>query len=176
MLLPFLLTTSYSSGANGVDNLFCFSCFSITLSPGTRSEYSACLFFSACNLAFAFISPSLSCTSLRTWSSWNSGNLVRIFLPNRSSAGLTRVVVLGVDLYAIKYLWTSSFHCLPQRVQSASFSKEIGPAFPPHHLFGDIKAWSCCARCHILPNIFRTSLKQTAAHCHWLLIVVNRES
>ena len=113
MLLPFLLTMSYSSGANGVDNLFCFSCFSNTLSLGTRSEYSACLFFSAYNLAFAFISPSLSCTSLGARSSRNSGKLVRIFLPNRSSAGLTRVVVLGVDLYAIKYLQTSSFHCLP---------------------------------------------------------------
>ena len=109
MLLPFLLTTSYSSGANGVDNLFCFSCFSNTLSPGTRSEYSACLFFSAYNLAFAFISPSLSCTSIRTWSSWNSGNLVWTFFPNRSSAGLTRVVVLVVDLYAIKYYFVNFF-------------------------------------------------------------------
>ena len=53
MLLPFLLTTSYSSGGNGVDNLFCRSCFNRTLSPGTRSEYSACLFSSAYNLAFA---------------------------------------------------------------------------------------------------------------------------
>ena len=36
-------------------------------------------------------------------------------LLNRStgSAGLTPVVVWGVDLYAIRYLRTSSFHCLP---------------------------------------------------------------
>ena len=64
------------------------ACFSSTLLPGTRSEYSACLFLSAYNLAFTFISPSQSCTSLTTRSSWNSGNLVRIFLPNRSSSGL----------------------------------------------------------------------------------------
>ena len=102
-LLPFLLTTSYGYGANGVDSLFCFSCLISTLLPGTRSEYLASLFPSAYNLAFTFISPSLSlsCTSLTTRSSWNSANLVRIFFPKRSSAGLTPVVVWGVDLYAI---------------------------------------------------------------------------
>lgn len=61
------------------------------------------------NLPLRLLSP----PPLSKRSSWNSGKLVRLFLPNRSSAGLTRVVVLGVDLYAIKYLRMSSFHCLP---------------------------------------------------------------
>ena len=61
------------------------------------------------NLSLRLLSP----PPLSKRSSWNSGKLVRLFLPNRSSAGLTRVVVLGVDLYAIRYLRMSSFHCLP---------------------------------------------------------------
>ena len=169
-LLPFLPTTSYGSGANGVDSLFCFSCFSTTLLPGTRSEYSACLFLSAYNLAFTFISPSLSCTSLTTRSSWNSGNLVRIFLPNRSSAGLTPVVVWGVDLYAIKYLRTSFFLCFPLACTICNLFKRVGSAFPLRHLLGAIMIWFSCVWYHSIPSIFQT------AHCQWLLIVVNHES
>ena len=64
----------------------------------------------------------------------------------------------------------------PRLARSASFSKEIASAFPLRHLLGTIVAWSSCARYHSPPNIFRTHLKQTVAHCHWLLTVVNYES
>ena len=164
-LLPFLLTTSYGSGANGVDSLFCFSCFSSTLLPGTRSEYSAFLFLSAYYLAFTFIYPSLSCTLLTTRSSWNSGNLVRIFLPNRSSAELTPVVVRGVDLYAIKYLWTSFFHCFPLACTICNLFKRVDSALPFRHLLGAIliMVWFSCVWYHSLPNIFQMA----HCHCYW---------
>ena len=61
----------------------------------------------------------------------------------------------------------------PQLVQSAFFLRESGSAFPPIHLLGAIMAWSFCVQYHSLPNTSQTHLKQTADHCHWLLIVVN---
>ena len=148
---------------------FALYCFSSTLLPGTRSEYSACLFLSAYNLAFTFISPSLSCSSLTPWSSWNSGNLVRIFLPNRSSAGLTLVVVWGVDLYAIKYLRTSFFHCFPLACTICNLFKSCFclPTSP--------FAWGHNGMVFVC-SIPQPSKIFQMAHCHWLLIVVNHES
>ena len=87
-------------------------CFTSTLSPGPISDSLAFLFLSAYTFAFAFIPLSLSRTSLAITSSLNSGSFVRIFLPN-NSAGLTPVVVCGVDLYATKYLRNSSFQSFP---------------------------------------------------------------
>ena len=99
-------------------------------------------------------------------------------LLNRStgSAGLTPVVVWGIDLYAIRYLRTSSFHCLPSACAICILFKRDRFAFPLLHSLGAIMAWSSCVLYHSLPNTFQTHLKQTADHYHWLLIVVNHES
>ena len=125
---------------------------------------------SCLHITFTFISPPLSCTSLTTQSSWNSGNLVWIFLPNRSSAGLTPVVMWGVDLYAIKYLRTSFFHCFPLVCVIRNLFKRVGSAFPLCHLLGAIMVWFSCVRYHSLPNSFQM------ARCQWLPIVVSHES
>ena len=120
-------------GANSVENLFCRSCFTSTLSPRPMFDSSAFLFLSAYTFAFAFIPLSLSRTSLATISSLNSASFVCIFLQKKISAGLTPVMVCGVDLYAKRYLRTSSFGlCNPLPFQqrpilSLDLQMHLGP-------------------------------------------------
>ena len=92
-----------------------------------------------------------------------------VFLPNRSSAGLTLVVVWGVDLYAIKYLRTSFFHCFPLACTICNLFKSC--LCLPTSPF----AWGHNGMVFVC-SIPQPSKIFQMAHCHWLLIVVNHES
>ena len=140
MLLPILLTTSYGSGANGVDNLFCFSCLSSTLSPGTRFEYSVCLFLSS-QLLLSFLRLCLSLHSLHglhgiqvTWSGF-------FFQTEVLLHSLRWWCDESVCMLSSNCELLSSTFCL-QLARSASFSKEIDSTFPPRRVLGAIIACS----------------------------------
>ena len=95
MLLPALSTTVYGLGLNGVENLFSLSCLTRTLSP--TSMLLSRRLVSAYSFPFPLFSESRSPTSMSSaFNCYKSGILVRILHLNKSSAGLTPVVVFGV--------------------------------------------------------------------------------
>ena len=102
-LLPDLSSTRYDSGLKVGVNLFFRSCLDNTVSPSFTSLSRAQRFSSAYSFPFSLASLSLSRTSWSfTGNSSIPGIRVHSFLRNRSSAGLTPVMLCGVGLFIIR--------------------------------------------------------------------------
>ena len=112
-LLPDLSSTRYDSGLKVGVNLFFRSCLDNTVSPSFTSLSRAQRFSSAYSFPFSLASLSLSRTS---WSFTGNSSIpvirVRSFLWNRSSEGLTPVMLCGVVLYIIRKEPSFSFQFL----------------------------------------------------------------
>ena len=132
------------SGANGVDNLFCRSCFTSTLSPGLMSDSLAFLFLSAYTFAFAFTPLSLSFSPKQQFG-WA-----------HPCSGMQGRPICTCTLHP-------SNLSLPL-VQSSSFSTKIYFVARPPHSLGAIKGWSSGVLHHDLPGITQTHLNGTVVH------------
>ena len=114
--LPSLVCTVYGSLSKfgfSLPDVFVF--FSKTRSPGTTGLSAAPCLLSACSLwvNLSFQSLSLTPLSNRLPAHLNSGSLVFNSLPNIRNAGVTPVLVCGVDIYASRNICSSSQQSFP---------------------------------------------------------------